>query len=142
MQVKNVIVAEATWPGTVAASIYRQGQTYSDRVSALERQKALGWRVEIQFGSPTNDRAATRVQIGLQDKHGEPVSVRESRVTFVHPLQEALDSEPIRLKAMGAGQYRMEHQLPQAGRWQLQFVAQAADGTLFRRDFEIRIPTR
>ena len=142
MQVKNIIVAEATWPGTVAASIYRQGQTYSDQVSALERQEALGWQLQLTVEPSAHDPAATLVWVDLYDDRGEPIIADKPTMRFVHPLQEALDSEAIQPEVIDGSRYQVEHRLPTTGKWRLQFMAQAADGTPFRRDFEIQIPPR
>ena len=140
MQVKQVLIAEATWPGTVGSSIYRQGNSYSNRVAAIERQDALGWIANVRIVLPPDATAPIAFDVELRDRNGAPVAASEPTATFTHPLQESLDRGPFRADSVDVGRYRIQLQLPSSGKWQLQFAAVAADGTPFRRDFDINVP--
>jgi nitrogen fixation protein FixH len=140
MQVKQVLIAEATWPGTVGASIYRQGHDYSKRVAAIERQDALGWTANVRIISPPRTSRLTTFDVELRDRAGRPIAATEATATLAHPLQESLDRGPLRAEILSLGQYRIQIQLPRGGKWRLQFAAVAADGTPFRRDFDIQVP--
>jgi nitrogen fixation protein FixH len=142
MQVKQVLIAEATWPGTVGASIYRQGHNYSKLVAAIERQDALGWTASVRIIPPPWTSRLTTFEVELRDRAGTPIAATEATAILAHPLQESLDRGPLRAETLGLGRYRIQIQLPSSGKWQLQFAAVAADGTPFRRDFDIQVPNQ
>ena len=142
LQIQNLLVAESTWPGTVGASIYRQGHSYSQRLAAIDRQDALGWIAAVTVVALEKGSTATAFEIRLRDRRGQPVVAEEPAATLVHPLQESLDTGPIEAEIVNTGHYRVQFHRPKPGKWRLQFVARASDGTPFRRDFEVRIPVR
>ena len=142
LQVKQLLLAEATWPGAVGASIYRQGQDYSKRVAAIERQDALGWTVNVTIITARETGAPTTFEVEIHDRDGKFVPAREPVATFIHPMQELLDHGPVRVETMGVGRYRVQTHLPSAGRWQLRFAANAPDGSPFRRDFDVVVPSK
>ena len=137
MQVRHVMLAEATWPGSVGSSIYRQGSSYSDRVAAITSQDELAWQAAV-----TIERVGDKVQfdIELRDREDEPVSVIDAQVTVMHPLREALDTPPLPAKFVGPGKYRVTVDLQGAGKRHLRFEAQTSQGALFRSEFDVQVP--
>ena len=139
LQVRHLQLAQETWPGSVGTSIYRQGESYQDRVTAIERQNALGWRSRVIAVTSAETPAVAIFDVELRDDSGHPVNAHTTQARFVHPLREALDSSTVEAVAIGDGRYRIRAALPQGGRWELRFYATAANGTPYRRDFEIKV---
>ncbi|MDA0261462.1 MAG: FixH family protein [Proteobacteria bacterium] len=142
MQIKQLLLAEATWPGSVGPSIYRQGQSYTDRSAAIDRQNALGWEARLTVLPASESNFPVAFEVTLHDRSGVPVVATEPIATFIHPLQETLDHAPIRAEMLSPGRYRIQDRSLKAGRWRLQFVAGAPDGGVFRRDFDVQVPDR
>tara|TARA_B100001123_G_scaffold413356_1_gene511644 strand:- start:35 stop:577 length:543 start_codon:yes stop_codon:yes gene_type:complete len=138
MQVRHVMLAEATWPGSVGSSIYRQGSSYSDRVAAITRQDELAWQTAI-----TVERIGDKVRfdIELRDREGEPVNVIEAQVIVMHPLREALDTPPLPAKSVAPGKYSVAADFPGTGKRRLRFEARTSQGDLFRSEFNVRVPS-
>jgi nitrogen fixation protein FixH len=120
------VKAVRTFPGLEVQSSYVASQTFD---SERRAQEALGWHFSHSYENGV-------LRIGITDSAGAAVEVREP-TALVGRTTEAKDD--LRPEFRGrAGRFEAPLALA-PGRWMVMFEARAADGTLFRKRFDILV---
>ncbi len=112
--------ALGTFPGLEVENSYVASQEFNGK---LAQQMRLGWRVELGYDGKT-------LSLDIRDRDGQPAKVAEIDATIGRATTDRFDRklslvlkdgrfiEPIALKP---------------GKWEVRFVARAADGTAFQQ---------
>ncbi|MBF9034539.1 nitrogen fixation protein FixH [Rhodobacterales bacterium HKCCE2091] len=119
----NVLLAVSavrTFPGVETASSYIAGQNFD---ANREAQEALGWDLTATVRDDI-------LHIDFTDRGGNPVTPETIDLRIGRPTTEAQDLE-VSLHHSGTG-YTAPVELG-PGRWRLDVLATAEDGTTFRR---------
>ncbi len=111
-----VWIGYASWTGLVTDRAYDEGLQYDRVLDALERQRRLGWQVEIE--AALEHGLDGRLTMRAREADGRPLEGARARVRFVRPTLEGHDFT-IELKPRGEGRYAADFTLPLAGVWDL-----------------------
>ncbi len=124
VNVTMAVNAVRTFPGLETANSYVASQSFDrDRAAQL----ALGWTARAETDGTTLNLAFT-------DAEGRPVEVAALEATVGRATQVADDQTPAFTFVDGV--YTAPVTLDY-GKWELRFVATAADGTLFRQRLDL-----
>lgn len=113
------IASMGTWTGLAVENSYVASQEFDDRLAALRRQQALGWRPDLRVGGAW-------VELSIVDGEGQPVSVGPVSLLANRPVGASGDRR-LAMAAGGDGIYRAELTLGQ-GVWDLTASASSAEG--------------
>lgn len=114
--------AVSTFPGLEVDDSYVASQTFDQEKTA---QEALKWHLKQGY-----DRGTKRLSLDFTDSAGKAVTLKDITVLVGRPTEAAQDQHPA--MAQGAdGVYAADADLP-LGKWMLQIVAHAQDGTLYQ----------
>lgn len=114
--------AISTFPGLEVDDSYVASQTFDQEKTA---QEALGWHLKQGY-----DHAKDQLRLEFTDKAGKPVTLKDIDVLVGRPTEAAQDQHPVMLQGAD-GAYVSANSLP-LGKWMLQIVAHAQDGTLYQ----------
>lgn len=114
--------AISTFPGLEVDDSYVASQTFDQEKTA---QVALGWHLKQGY-----DHAKGQLRLEFTDKSGKPVTLKDIDVLVGRPTEAAQDQHPVMVQGAD-GAYVSVNSLP-LGKWMLQIVAHAQDGTLYQ----------
>jgi nitrogen fixation protein FixH len=114
--------AISTFPGLEVASSYDDSQSF-DKAKAA--QIALGWTLV-----PSYDHAADQLRLDFTDRDGKPVVLKDIDVLVGRPTETTEDLHPT-MQIAADGAYVSAESL-RKGKWMLQIMAHAQDGTLYQ----------
>ena len=114
--------AISTFPGLEVNDSYVASQTFDQEKTA---QEALGWHLKQGY-----DPAKDQLRLAFTDKAGKPVRLKDIDVLVGRPTEAAQDQHPVMVQGAD-GAYVSANSLP-LGKWMLQIVAHAQDGTLYQ----------
>lgn len=114
-------LASSTFGGLVVENSYVASQDFNRWLDEAEREKALGWKAELQRAGNST------LVMSLADLHGNPITGAIVAVNAVHPLGRQPDHELV-VHELGGGRYSAPLQ---PGRWRLR-VQVAKDGVTWR----------
>lgn len=121
----NILLAYnaiSTFPGLEVNDSYVASQTFDQEKSA---QEALNWHLRQGY-----DRTTNQLSLAFTDVAGKPVTLKGIDVLIGRPTEAAQDQHPVMTRNMN-GIYMADAVLP-LGKWMLQIVAHAQDGTLYQ----------
>jgi nitrogen fixation protein FixH len=130
-----VWLALGSFPGMVSDNAYREGLAYNHVLEAREAQRALGWRVAIEF----TGTAPTRIEASFADRDGHPISGLRATALLRRPVARGND-RTVEMREVAAGIYRAEMALPLPGNWQLELEARdrgADEAPVWRMEREL-----
>ncbi|KFL47487.1 nitrogen fixation protein FixH [Sphingobium sp. ba1] len=108
-------LAVRSFGGVVVDNSYVASQKFNGWLKAARAQEAQGWRETIAID------AQRRVQVGLVDAVGTPLSDVGVTATAAHPLGRAPDIA-LSFREASPGRYSSDRALP-TGRWRLSLTA-------------------
>ncbi len=111
-----VWVGYVSWTGLVTDRAYEQGLRYEQVLQQAERQRALGWRVEVEAAA--RGAGAGRVTVTVRERDGRPINGARVAVHFVRPTATGNDFQ-LQLAPVGDGRYQADFALPLEGLWDL-----------------------
>lgn len=114
--------AISTFPGLEVDDSYVASQTFDTEKAA---QEALHWHLKQGY-----DPATKQLSLDFTDVAGKPVTLKDISVLVGRPTEAAQDQHPEMRQGTG-GSYAAQTDLP-LGKWMLQIVAHAQDGTLYQ----------
>lgn len=114
--------AVTTFPGLEVDNGYIASQTFDQDKAA---QMALGWHLKQGY-----DHAKDQLRLEFTDKAGKPVTLKDLDVLVGRPTEASDDQHP-QMSQGADGAYVSSNSLP-IGKWMLQIVAHAKDGTLYQ----------
>lgn len=114
--------AISTFPGLEVKDSYVASQSFDEEKAA---QEALGWHLKQGY-----DHAKDQLRLEFIDATGQPVILKDLDVLVGRPTEAAQDQHPQMI--LGAdGAYVSASSLP-IGKWMLQILAHAQNGTLYQ----------
>lgn len=114
--------AVTTFPGLEVNDSYVASQTFDQEKTA---QEALHWHLKQGY-----DRSTRQLSLDFTDVAGTAVTLKDIEVLIGRPTEAAQDQRPAVTQGEG-GIYVAAADLP-LGKWMLQIVAHARDGTLYQ----------
>ena len=120
--------ALSTFTGISTDDAYRRGRDYNQAIEAAERQKELGWSVQVEHRSAAD--GAFELSIRPRDKDGSLMTGLRIEARITRPTQADLDRS-ISVRETEAGLYRGSVDLPSKGQWDLELRAGRGSGTDF-----------
>lgn len=120
-----VYFAVTSWTGLSTTESFERGRTYNTELARAEAQAALGWRSNLEVGSPAE--SVLRIEFSLSDAGGAALNGAlvhaEIRRPTVYGHDVLVDLTPI-----GNGRYVHEQEVPLAGNWDVRLFAEHVDG--------------
>ena len=129
-------IALESWTGLSTQDYYKKGVAYNDALDGAQRQKELGWKVDVAF-TPTGGTRG-RVSVVMHGRADQPLTDARVRALFIRPTREGLDST-IALSDFGKGRYGAEVTLPLPGQWDLTVLG-TYDGVTYQSTQRIYLP--
>ncbi|MGV8988075.1 MAG: FixH family protein [Cypionkella sp.] len=114
--------AISTFPGLEVDDSYVASQTFDKEKTA---QEALQWHLKQGY-----DHAKRQLRLDFTDVAGQAVTLRDIDVLVGRPTEAAQDQHLV-MQQGADGVYAAGTELP-LGKWMLQIVAHAQDGTLYQ----------
>ena len=131
-----VWVAMSTFTGVVDPRYYQTGLHYNRLIAEAERQKALGWSVDLRADVAADGHG--RLVVRVRDRAGRPVEGAEVVARFVRPTSEGYDFG-LTLGPRGEGTYAAAFGLPLFGQWDVRVrVRRGEDRVVVRRRLFLR----
>jgi nitrogen fixation protein FixH len=124
-----VVLAVSSFSGVSTENAYQEGLAYNRTLAEAQREKALGWRIDLAY-APSGPRQG-RLIVGLMDRRGVPLSRATVSAELVRPTQEGLDFT-VSLARDGES-FAADLELPLAGQWEVRLVAARPDGAFHHR---------
>lgn len=84
-----IYVAKKTWRGVTTENSYQKGLTYNDTLKQVEKQKELGWQVQIKPSSTGQNKL--ELVINVLDNKQSPIKDAVIYINFKRPTQEGFD---------------------------------------------------
>ncbi len=126
LAVNSVLVYFAinSWTGLETEQHFVKGLKYNDALAAADRQKQLGWRLDLtpRWAEGDGDTVVGTISVVLADRDGQPLTDLAVHLMAVRPTHEGHDRE-VGLTHRGQGRYVGRIELPLRGQWQLRVLA-------------------
>jgi len=129
-----IYFALQSWPGLSTRDAYRKGLAYNEILNASQRQKTLGWRSAVDFGTPAGEKHVLRVR--LKDSQSRGLDGLDVSVRLARPNREEFDQTVV-LLSRGGGLYQAPVALPLKGRWHATIKTRAQGKTQYRMTHEL-----
>lgn len=113
-------LAVSTFTGTTVERAYERGRHYNQVLAEAERQRALGWRLELAW-TPAAEARGELVVIA-RDAAGAPLDRLSLRGVALRPLERP-EPIPVALGEVGRGRYVGTLALPKPGQWEIRIEA-------------------
>lgn len=128
-----VWVAIGTFTGVVDPQYYRTGLEYNRLLEEAERERALGWAVDVAADVAADGHG--RLVVRVRDREGRPVEGAEVVARFLRPTSEGHDFG-LTLGPRGEGTYAAAFVLPLFGQWDVHVrVRRGGERVVERRRF-------
>ena len=127
-----VTVALKTQTGMVTQHPYEEGITYNRTLDEAAREKALGWRADIEL------RGGNTISLTLHDKDNAPIKHADIVAKAVRPVQDGYDFE-LALTDQGNGVYSAPADFPLPGQWDIRIYAKWK-GTSYQHSKMLIVP--
>ncbi len=125
VDIAYIIIAEKTWRGMATEDGYQKGLKYNQTISAVKKQKELGWILQIKYNSSITKTGV--LSVSLTDKNNQKITDANVTANFKRPLQEGKDFS-VDLKFDAAkGVYNSTINFPLIGQWDIEVVARRDD---------------
>ncbi len=114
-----IYISQKSWRGVVTEDSYRKGLQYNLALESAEKQKNLGWKMEIKYSNSGKKSGA--ISIKLKDKNRSQISDAILYINFKRPTQEGFDFTQ-KLQNFD-GIYKSDLSFPLKGQWDFEVVA-------------------
>lgn len=119
-----IYLSKKTWRGVSEENGYQKGLQFNDVIKSAEKQKALGWKMIINFSPAYNASGskAYNLQILLNGK-ASPIKDAQIYVNFKRPVQEGMDFVVNPIFSAKDSAYLAQVIFPVSGQWDAEFTA-------------------
>lgn len=118
--------ATHSWTGLVVKNSYVASQEFNERTAERQRELALGWAGQVEYGDAT-------FSIALKDGKGEPLSGAIVTALIGRPAFDAED-RTVTLDVSGRGIYSTDMDLA-TGIWSAKVQVTGAAGEIWNREY-------
>ncbi|MEM6413977.1 MAG: FixH family protein [Pseudomonadota bacterium] len=125
--------AVKTFPGEKEEKSYLQGLNFNSRLADRERQKNLGWKVEVNDFQRSNERLV--IALSVHGAKGDPLDGLDVRGVISRPTNETFDQDVV-FSSVGNGRYETSVR-GGAGVWILEGEAVSGQNEAF--EFQSRL---
>lgn len=115
-----VWLAVSTFTGTTVERAFERGRHYNQVLAEAERQRALGWHLDIAWAQ--GEGGAGRIVVTALDAAGAPLDRLSLAGVALRPLERP-DPIPVALAEVARGRYAGALALPRAGQWEIRLEA-------------------
>lgn len=128
-----VYFAMDSWTGLTAKKSYAQGIQYNTTLADAERQKALGWSLNVESTLGRDGQASFRMM--LADKTGAPLRGHQVKAVLQRPTHEN-DDHQVTFAQQADGAYIAAVDGVAQGNWKLliQFLDNNGDRQFYREE--------
>lgn len=120
--------ATSTFNGLETERAYDKGLAYNEALAGAAAQEALGWIVRADFAPSAAGGHGGALTVHIADRAGAPLEGVEAFAVFSRPTQAGHDMRlPLGKAADGSHVALVE--LPFAGQWEVQVVANRGDAS-------------
>lgn len=120
-----VYSAVTSWTGLNGERHYIRGLAHNETLDAVAAQKAMGWTGSVAL-EPGRD-GDSMLRFRLTDKAAAGVVGASVTARFLRPTHVGNDFA-VRLQDMGGGRYVARAEMPLAGQWDVDIVAEHSRG--------------
>lgn len=129
--------ALSTFDGIEVPDAYQRGRAYNHVLEAMEVQKALGWRAEIEVDDKGRAHAA-RLAVKFTDRNGTPLHGLKILATFWRPVVGGVDQGKTMVET-APGRYEADFHLVYGGNWIARLAAEGPNGEKFAQEERLNI---
>ncbi|MGM0554407.1 MAG: FixH family protein [Pseudomonadota bacterium] len=130
----------SAFPGTVAGIQARDQALAIDRISELEEQRQLGWKLRQGWLQRPVEGEPAILQVEVRDAQDRPIGGAEITGAFMWLADERQDQD-FAMEYRGEGLYQVEVRLPAPGRWDLRYFVEH-DGQRVEQQARTRVRGR
>lgn len=143
VNVAMLYFSTSTFNGLETRHAFEEGNSYNALIAAEEKQKTLGW--SVQLGADSADTGAdplaarlVRLSVTTKDAAGAAIEGMEVQVQIRRPTQDGFD-QSVSLDPVSPGFYARTVELPMAGQWEVRLMARRGqDSYRLREQIEVR----
>lgn len=123
-----LFAAVKSFPGEQVEQSYEQGLRYNETLAEMDRQRALGWQVQMGFEKRENGEA--RLVSNWYDKTNDPLFSLQVSATIARPASDT-DLQSISMSPDGPARYFTDLDDLGLGLWEVELTATSPDGETF-----------
>lgn len=129
----------STFNGLETRHAYEEGNSYNALIAAEEKQKTLGWSVQLGAESAqtsadaANGPRLVRLSLTIKDKTGAPIEGMEAQLQIRRPTQDGYD-QSVTLDPVSPGFYARTIELAMPGQWEVRLMARHGQDSYRLRD--------
>lgn len=133
----------STFNGLETRHAFEEGNSYNALIAAEEKQKTLGWSVQLgvdsaDLGANASAMRLARVTLTTKDKDGAPIEGLDVQVQIRRPTQDGFD-QSVSLDPVSPGFYARTVELAMPGQWEVRLVARRGQESYrLRERIEVR----
>ena len=114
-----IYISNQTWRGVVSNDSYEKGIDHNQVLQLIDKQKKLGWKVDVKFENLGNSKGL--LQVKVTDKAKNNLNLAKIEVILKRPTQEGLDFK-VKLLNNQNGWFQKVIDFPVKGQWQFEIV--------------------
>ncbi len=121
--------ATSTFNGLVAENAYEKGNSFNKSLAAARDQADMGWTVDATL-TPGASGHGAEIAISFKNKEGKALDGLDVQALADRPNIAGVERRIV-FTPKGNGQYAAQVDFPQAGQWDVDFLA-SGDGTTYQ----------
>jgi nitrogen fixation protein FixH len=114
-----IFISNKTWRGVVSNDSYEKGINHNQVLNLIDKQKKLGWKVDIKFENLGKNKGL--LQVKVTDKEKNNLNSAKIEVILKRPTQEGLDFR-VKLPDNKNGWFQKVIDFPAKGQWQFEII--------------------
>jgi nitrogen fixation protein FixH len=122
VDIAYIIIAEKTWRGLATKDGYKKGLNYNENIAGAKQQKALGWKMQIQYSATSSKNG--NLEIILTDKNHNKIKNAQIIAKIKRPVQDGFDfSVPLKFNQKTSF-WQSPIKFPLIGQWDIEIIAE------------------
>jgi nitrogen fixation protein FixH len=117
------------FPGVIP---HDRNKSYEPHLQQVERQREMGWQLNIQGVEHLKQDKPTMIQVAALDADGKPLSGADVDLALWR-MANSRDDQHIQLRETQPGLYAAEVTVPDAGRWVIEVVITRGNGIFTKK---------
>ncbi|MBU6140843.1 MAG: FixH family protein [Proteobacteria bacterium] len=108
-----IYLAKTTWRGITTDESYQKGLDYNATLEQAEKQKKLGWKVDVKSSIAGDNKM--RLSVILLDEKSYEIKDAAINISFRNPVQDGYDFSEV--ADTSGGSYLFNVTFPKKGQW-------------------------